>query len=200
MKIGKITNHTGLAIIEILTLIGVSVYFIEWVTTIADYSNRTYQEVKLENLQTQTPKEPFLLTDFYYRDINFKSLNGKHSKSMVLYLNSNDSVAKVGIEISKKHMFQKEVEESGKIRVELGGALWRLPTYQGTKLFGYQYMSDEEIESFKQQLGEDIMGNGVMLKHIPTETLSDNWMKITLLLIVIIANVILIVHQFSSKG
>jgi len=199
MKIGKITNNIGLSIIEILTIIGVSAFLIERVITIANYSNRTYQEVKLENIQTLKLEEPFLLTDFHYIDIDFNSKNGKHSKAMALYLNSDDSIARVGLEIKKKHLFQKEFGESGKILVKSNGGLWQLPTYQGIKLFGYGYMSDEEITDFKQQLGEEKLGNSIMLKHIPTETLSDNWIEITLLLIVIIANIILVAYQFYSR-
>ena len=196
----NIINNIGLAIVDILSLIGVSVYFISRVATVVDYSNRTYQEVKLENIRTITSKEAFLLTDFYYRDVDFKRLNGRHSKAMVLYINPNDSVAKVGIEINKKHLFQKEVETSGKILVDPNGGMWELQTYQGTKLFGYQYMSDEEIESFKKQIGEDKMSGGIMLKHIPTETLSDIWMEITVFSFLIIFFLILIFHRFSSKS
>ena len=196
----NIINNIGLAIVDILSLIGVSVYFISRVATVVDYSNRTYQEVKLENIRTITSKEAFLLTDFYYRDVDFKRLNGRHSKAMVLYINPNDSVAKVGIEINKKHLFQKDIETSGKILVDPNGGMWELPTYQGTKLFGYQYMSDEEIESFKKQIGEDKMSGGIMLKHIPTETLSDIWMEITVFSFLIIFFLILIFHRFSSKS
>ena len=198
MKKGQIINGIGLAIADILILIGILVFFIERITTIANYSNRAYQEVMLENIHLLTQSEPFLLTDFYCRDIDFKSLDGKYNKAMVLYTSPNDSIAKVGIEINKKHMFKKEVEEYGKILVEANGGMWQLPTYQGNKLFGYQYMNDKEIENFKKQIGEDKFSGGIMLKHVPTETLSDNWIEIVGFSILIILLLISILSHFKK--
>ena len=199
-----ITNsNAGDAIVGMLFLVGVSVYFFERVATISNYSDKTYQEIKLENIRTITLNEPFLLSDFYYRDIDFNRLDGQRSKAIALYINRNDSTARIGIEINKKQLFQKEVEEFGKILVEPDGGMWELPTYQGVKLFGYQYLSNEEIQSLKKQTAINKFDEGidrkVMLRYIPSETLTGNWMEITGFSILIIGLLILVVVSFRKS-
>lgn len=97
------------AIVLTLLLIGVSGYFFERISTILSYSDNDSKEVKLRDVQNITSDEPFLLTDFYYKDTDLKILDGKQSKALVLYADENDSIAIGAIEISKKIQFQKEM-------------------------------------------------------------------------------------------
>ncbi|MDU1889827.1 MAG: hypothetical protein E6767_03990 [Dysgonomonas sp.] len=190
------------AIVTTLLLIGVSVYFIGRVITIISYSSKTYEEMTLEDIYSSVPDEYFILKDFNYSEAAFKRLDNKHSRGLALYPNENDSVSRIGIEIKNKQLLLEDIQKRGYIVVRKGGGLFQLPTRQGTKLFGYWYMSPEEIEMFKRQIGEDKfdvdIDRGTTLEYIPHENFSRNWKELVLFPILIIGLLFIAIISFRN--
>lgn len=186
-----------------LLLIGVTVYFISRVATMISYSTSTFKEIKLEDTYTAATKgEAFYLTNFYYTDKDYKMLDDAHSQIMPLYNNENDSIAKTGIEIHRKHLFLEDFKENGKIVVKAGGSLAQLPTRQGIKLFGYGYMTPEELASFRRQIGDDKFDEGIdrsiILEYIPHESFSRNWLELIGMPILIFGLLFIAIISFKN--
>lgn len=85
--------------------------------------------------------------------------------------------------------------------------MWQLRTSQGVKLFGYRYMSDKELKSFTKQIGNDKFDEGInrgtMLKYIPKENISDNWIEVSgfsLLIILLLTLAIVSFKQAKRAG
>lgn len=192
-----------------MLFIGVSVYFIGRVSTMLSYTEEGRKEIKLEDIHelASAEKEPFILTDFYYRQADLNRLNGQGFRPIIIYSNGNDSIARVAIETDKKSLFIKEIQESGKILVTTNGGLWDLSTPQGVKTFGYGYMDDETLKSFKEHAPngkfDENIDRSIMLRHVPREKLSDNWMEIvgfSILIILLLTLAIVSFRQAKKSG
>lgn len=181
---------SGTTIKALLLLIGVLAYFGERMYKFISIYNAEYEEIALIHTDTISTDKSFELKDFVFSQSDFNVAKESNVEAIALYPTIRDSISVVGIEIKDRSKFLEDLAERGKVIVKKKEGTWRLPTYHGYKLFGFEYSTVEEYEEYKKFFGaalfDDNISKRIMLIYTPYEKPSRYFLELGILLVAII--------------